>query len=162
MAQQFHSVFVQISDEQLKLTVNLVFLLEEDKDGSHREFENEYILIDGISKEELSILFEAANEKIETDAMITIIKTVHNQNWLLSDLFLETKEEKELMEKVLELENILLQSNQLDLNSFEEGQKGDIKNALMMAYMTLMQGKFEKEPIQKQLDELKRLLRRKR
>ena len=152
--QQEKTDFILIGDEQLKLTVQLAFLLDKDQTGDHRKMSGEYLLMDGITKEEWYILFENIKRRIKNFDVIVIIRTSHNQHWSLLEVFRKATQEKELMAMVMELESILSRANQLELNSLEE-----IKHALMSSYLLLSQGKFEKEQVKEHLILLKEILK---
>lgn len=157
--QQEKTDFILIGDEQLKLTVQLAFLLDKDQTGDHRKMSGEYLLMDGITKEEWYILFENIKRRIKDFDVISIIRTSHNQHWNLLEVFRKATQEKELMAMVMELESILSRANQLDLNSLEKSQREEIKHALMSSYLLLSQGKFEKEQVKEHLILLKEILK---
>lgn len=153
--------FYPLNDQDLHLQLKVVFLKEEQGIGTSHQFSLEYLIVDGICEEDLLHFFERVKKTIGAYEGITITRTKINENWKLKDLFKETALENEIMKKVMELESMMREANQLNLNQFPEEQRERVKNELMKSYLLLVQDNYEKEQVQQQVDNLKIALGRK-
>ncbi len=150
---------VLLDDNCLHVPLKDLFLIEEDAVGAGCSFENEYMMMQEISHEELvAIVKEIHARGIEFEA-IKIMRTETNANWPLSALLEETSKEHEVMQKVFILQQTLQSCNDIKLDELEEENANQLKQAMVDAYLYLQAGQFEKDTAEEKSKNLMEALR---
>ena len=151
--------YFSIDDSCLDITVEGLFSLEEDSLGGGYHFREEYMLMKGISHEELLDILKEMHALGGEFEGIKVMYTETNASWLLKDLLEETEKEHEVMQKVLILQETLKSCNEIDFNNYSEEDGASLKLAMMDAYMYLQAGNYEKEIIEEKVQSLMDALR---
>ena len=108
-----------INDSCLDVKVADLFLLNDDLDSMHAETQGQYMLLDGISTDDLLALLNAFREQGKPFEGIVITRTKVNEVWTLSRLLEEVRREHALMETLKELDSLLEDCNGIDLSAMK-------------------------------------------
>lgn len=149
---------IRITDGQLADTLAGLFEAETDFSGTCDAFEDEYMLIQDMSREELIGLIRALKKQGVEFEGIKVMRTPSNENWKLEDLFRETAEEHQVVKKVRLLQQILQSCGTLDLSQYpDEGR--ELKQAVRNAYAFLQTGQFSLQETEEQIRVLMEILK---
>lgn len=129
-------VFSRIFDEDLETIINDLFKLE-DHNGTNLKFEKSYMLMEGISPDDLTYINKVLKENDLSFKGIKVMKTDHNKEWTLKALLDEVTEEDEVMSRVTILRKLIISTNDLDLNKYDEDLSFGLKQALMNGYVLI-------------------------
>ena len=126
-----------INDSCLDVKVADLFLLNDDLDSMHAETQGQYMLLDGISTDDLLALLNAFREQGKPFEGIVVTRTKVNEVWTLSRLLAEVRREHALMETLKELDSLLEDCNGIDLSAMKTEDSNELKQALVEGYLLL-------------------------
>ena len=126
-----------LSDTCMPMLLRDLFELNDDLDNMHAEAEGEYMLMDGVSSEDLIRLLKAFEEAGRPFDGTVVVRTRVNENWTLARLLDEVRKEHDLMEKLNELDELLQDCNGIDLSAMDASDSTELKAALLEGYLLL-------------------------
>ncbi len=138
---------VIVSAECADMKVSDVFEISADMRPSADEPEQGYMLMEGLTIEELTALLRKVKEAGEEYEGIKVMRTETNQHWPLSVLMSHTAAEHRTVQKARVLQQILKSTNQLNFSEIAETEGAVLKNAMMAAYFLLQSGEYTEESI---------------
>ena len=138
----FEIVTVDAGGLSSEMTVRDAFETEEDIPGEAEVYENGYLVMEGMSVEDLTALLRKVREAGAECESIKVMRTETNQNWTLGELFAHTAQEHRIVTKARILSQVLKSTNSIDMNALEEKEREDLKNAMMAAWFLLQQGEY--------------------
>ncbi len=150
---------VIVSAECADMKVSDVFEISADMRPSADEPEQGYMLMEGLTIEELTALLRRVKEAGEEYEGIKVMRTETNQHWPLSVLMSHTAAEHRTVQKARVLQQILKSTNQLNFSEIAETEGAVLKNAMMAAYFLLQSGEYTEESIDQASAELMEALK---
>ena len=138
---------VIVSAECADMKVSDVFEISADMRPSADEPEQGYMLMEGLTIEELTALLRKVKEAGEEYEGIKVMRTETNQHWPLFVLMSHTAAEHRTVQKARGLQQILKSTNQLNFSEIAETEGAVLKNAMMAAYFLLQSGEYTEESI---------------
>ena len=150
---------VIVSAECADMKVSDVFEISADMRPSADEPEQGYMLMEGLTIEELTALLRKVKEAGEEYEGIKVMRTETNQHWPLSVLMSHTAAEHRTVQKARVLQQILKSTNQLNFSEIAETEGAVLKNAMMAAYFLLQSGEYTEESIDQASAELMEALK---
>lgn len=150
---------VIVSAECADMKVSDVFEISADMLPSADEPEQGYMLMEGLTIEELTALLRKVKEAGEEYEGIKVMRTETNQHWPLSVLMSHTAAEHRTVQKARVLQQILKSTNQLNFSEIAETEGAVLKNAMMAAYFLLQSGEYTEESIDQASAELMEALK---
>ena len=139
-----------IGDDVLSKRFKQVLNMQESSSEIHEKYDSSYLLMDGLSKEEIMIMsesFEGADMPFDG---IMVSATQTNREWTLEMIFEEAKQEAKIMEQMYRLQMMIESTNGMDLNQLEPNHAAIVKRALMDSYLMLMREEYTYEQISAQ------------
>ena len=126
-----------INDSCLERNVGDLFLLNDDLDSMHAAFAGEYMLIDGLSSDDLLGLLKAFAEEGRPFPGIVVTRTKVNENWTLAVLLEEVGRESVLMSRLKELDELMEDCNSIDFAAMDAKDSMELKQALLESYLLM-------------------------
>ncbi len=148
-----------IGDDVLSKRFKQVLNMQESTSEVHEKYDSSYLLMDGLSKEEIMIMsesFEGADMPFDG---IMVSATQTNREWTLEMIFEEAKQEAKIMEQMYRLQMMIESTNGMDLNQLEPNHAAILKRALMDSYLMLMREEYTYEQISAQVRILEEALK---
>ena len=139
-----------IGDDCLSKRFKQVLNLQESTSDVHEKYDGSYLLMDGLSKEEIMIMSESFNGADVPFGGIMVSATQTNREWTLEMIFEEAKQEARIMEQMYHLQMMIESTNGMDLNQLEPEHAAILKRALMDSYLMLMKEEYTYEQISAQ------------
>ena len=139
-----------IGDDCLSKRFKQVLNLQESTSDVHEKYDGSYLLMDGLSKEEIMIMSESFNGADVPFGGIMVSATQTNREWTLEMIFEEAKQEARIMEQMYYLQMMIESTNGMDLNQLEPEHAAILKRALMDSYLMLMKEEYTYEQISAQ------------
>ena len=139
-----------IGDDVLSKRFKQVLNMQESSSEIHEKYDGSYLLMDGLSKEEIMIMSESFEEADMTFGGIMVSATQTNREWTLEMIFEEAKQEAKIMEQMYRLQMMIESTNGMDLNQLEPNHAAIVKRALMDSYLMLMREEYTYEQISAQ------------
>lgn len=139
-----------IGDDCLSKRFKQVLNLQESTSDVHEKYDGSYLLMDGLSKEEIMIMSESFDGADVPFCGIMVSATQTNREWTLEMIFEEAKQEARIMEQMYHLQMMIESTNGMDLNQLEPEHAAILKRALMDSYLMLMKEEYTYEQISAQ------------
>ena len=108
-----------IGDDCLSKRFKQVLNLQESTSDIHEKYDGSYLLMDGLSKEEIMIMSESFDGADVPFGGIMVSATQTNREWTLEMIFEEAKQEARIMEQMYHLQMMIESTNGMDLNQLE-------------------------------------------
>ena len=139
-----------IGDDCLSKRFKQVLNMQESTSEVHAKYDGSYLLMDGLSKEEIMIMSESFDGADVPFDGIMVSATQTNREWTLEMIFEEAKQEARIMEQMYHLQMMIESTNGMDLNQLEPEHAAILKRALMDSYLMLMKEEYTYEQISAQ------------
>ena len=139
-----------IGDDVLSKRFKQVLNMQESTSEVHGKYDSSYLLMDGLSKEEIMIMSESFEGADMPFGGIMVSATQTNREWTLEMIFEEAKQEAKIMEQMYRLQMMIESTNGMDLNQLEPNHAAILKRALMDSYLMLMREDYTYEQISAQ------------
>lgn len=139
-----------IGDDVLSKRFKQVLNMQESTSEVHEKYDSSYLLMDGLSKEEIMIMSESFEGADMQFGGIMVSATQTNREWTLEMIFEEAKQEAKIMEQMYQLQMMIESTNGMDLNQLEPNHAAILKRALMDSYLMLMREEYTYEQISAQ------------
>ena len=139
-----------IGDDVLSKRFKQVLNMQESSSDTHEKYDSSYLLMDGLSKEEIMIMSESFEGADMPFGGIMVSATQTNREWTLEMIFEEAKQEAKIMEQMYQLQMMIESTNGMDLNQLEPNHAAILKRALMDSYLMLMREEYTYEQISAQ------------
>ena len=139
-----------IGDDVLNKRFKQVLNMQESSSEIHEKYDGSYLLMDGLSKEEIMIMSESFEGADIPFGGIMVSATQTNREWTLEMIFEEAKQEAKIMEQMYRLQMMIESTNGMDLNQLEPSHAAIVKRALMDSYLMLMREEYTYEQISAQ------------
>lgn len=139
-----------IGDDVLNKRFKQVLNMQESSSEIHEKYDGSYLLMDGLSKEEIMIMSESFEGADMPFGGIMVSATQTNREWTLEMIFEEAKQEAKIMEEMYKLQMMIESTNGMDLNQLEPNHAAILKRALMDSYLMLMKEEYTYEQISAQ------------
>ena len=139
-----------IGDDVLSKRFKQVLNMQESTSEIHEKYDSSYLLMDGLSKEEIMIMSESFEGADMPFGGIMVSATQTNREWTLEMIFEEAKQEAKIMEEMYKLQMMIESTNGMDLNQLEPNHAAILKRALMDSYLMLMREEYTYEQISAQ------------
>ena len=139
-----------IGDDCLSKRFKQVLNMQESTSEVHEKYDGSYLLMDGLSKEEIMIMSESFDGADVPFGGIMVSATQTNREWTLEMIFEEAKQEARIMEQMYHLQMMIESTNGMDLNQLEPEHAAILKRALMDSYLMLMKEEYTYEQISAQ------------
>ena len=141
---------IMIGDDVLSKRFKQVLNMQESSSEIHEQYDSSYLLMDGLSKEEIMIMSESFEGADVPFGGIMVSATQTNREWTLEMIFEEAKQEAKIMEQMYQLQMMIESTNGMDLNQLEPNHAAILKRALMDSYLMLMREEYTYEQISAQ------------
>ena len=141
---------IMIGDDVLSKRFKQVLNMQESSSQIHEKYDSSYLLMDGLSKEEIMIMSESFEGADMPFGGIMVSATQTNREWTLEMIFEEAKQEAKIMEQMYQLQMMIESTNGMDLNQLEPNHAAILKRALMDSYLMLMREEYTYEQISAQ------------
>lgn len=141
---------IMIGDDVLSKRFKQVLNMQESSSQIHEKYDSSYLLMDGLSKEEIMIMSESFEGADVPFGGIMVSATQTNREWTLEMIFEEAKQEAKIMEQMYQLQMMIESTNGMDLNQLEPNHAAILKRALMDSYLMLMKEEYTYEQISAQ------------
>ena len=148
-----------IGDDVLSKRFKQVLNMQESSSDTHEKYDSSYLLMDGLSKEEIMIMSESFEGADMPFSGIMVSATQTNREWTLEMIFEEAKQEAKIMEEMYKLQMMIESTNGMDLNQLEPNHAAILKRALMDSYLMLMREEYTYEQISAQAHILEEALK---
>lgn len=148
-----------IGDDVLSKRFKQVLNMQESTSEVHEKYDSSYLLMDGLSKEEIMIMSESFEGADMPFGGIMVSATQTNREWTLEMIFEEAKQEAKIMEQMYQLQMMIESTNGMDLNQLEPNHAAILKRALMDSYLMLMREEYTYEQISAQVRILEEALK---
>lgn len=148
-----------IGDDVLSKRFKQVLNMQESTSEIHEKYDSSYLLMDGLSKEEIMIMSESFEGADMPFGGIMVSATQTNREWTLEMIFEEAKQEAKIMEQMYQLQMMIESTNGMDLNQLEPNHAAILKRALMDSYLMLMREEYTYEQISAQVRILEEALK---
>ena len=148
-----------IGDDVLSKRFKQVLNMQESTSEVHEKYDSSYLLMDGLSKEEIMIMSESFEGADMPFGGIMVSATQTNREWTLEMIFEEAKQEAKIMEEMYKLQMMIESTNGMDLNQLEPNHAAILKRALMDSYLMLMREEYTYEQISAQVRILEEALK---
>ena len=148
-----------IGDDVLSKRFKQVLNMQESSSDTHEKYDSSYLLMDGLSKEEIMIMSESFEGADMPFGGIMVSATQTNREWTLEMIFEEAKQEAKIMEQMYQLQMMIESTNGMDLNQLEPNHAAILKRALMDSYLMLMREEYTYEQISAQVRILEEALK---
>lgn len=148
-----------IGDDVLSKRFKQVLNMQESTSEVHEKYDSSYLLMDGLSKEEIMIMSESFEGADMPFGGIMVSATQTNREWTLEMIFEEAKQEAKIMEQMYQLQMMIESTNGMDLNQLEQNHAAILKRALMDSYLMLMREEYTYEQISAQVRILEEALK---
>ncbi len=148
-----------IGDDVLSKRFKQVLNMQESTSEVHEKYDSSYLLMDGLSKEEIMIMSESFEGADMPFGGIMVSATQTNREWTLEMIFEEAKQEAKIMEQMYQLQMMIESTNGMDLNQLEPNHAAILKRALMDSYLMLMREEYTYEQISAQARILEEVLK---
>jgi len=148
-----------IGDDVLNKRFKQVLNMQESTSEVHEKYDSSYLLMDGLSKEEIMIMSESFEGADMPFGGIMVSATQTNREWTLEMIFEEAKQEAKIMEQMYQLQMMIESTNGMDLNQLEPNHAAILKRALMDSYLMLMREEYTYEQISAQVRILEEALK---
>ena len=148
-----------IGDDVLSKRFKQVLNMQESTSEVHEKYDSSYLLMDGLSKEEIMIMGESFEGADMPFGGIMVSATQTNREWTLEMIFEEAKQEAKIMEQMYQLQMMIESTNGMDLNQLEPNHAAILKRALMDSYLMLMREEYNYEQISAQVRILEEALK---
>ena len=148
-----------IGDDVLSKRFKQVLNMQESTSEVHGKYDSSYLLMDGLSKEEIMIMSESFEGADMPFGGIMVSATQTNREWTLEMIFEEAKQEAKTMEQIYRLQMMIESTNGMDLNQLEPNHAAILKRALMDSYLMLMREEYTYEQISAQVRILEEALK---
>ena len=139
-----------IGDDVLSKRFKQVLNMQESSSEIHEKYDSSYLLMDGLSKEEIMIMSESFEGADMPFGGIMVSATQTNREWTLEMIFEEAKQEAKIMEKMYQLQMMIESTNGMDQNHLEPNPATILKRAIMDSYLMLMREEYTYEQISAQ------------
>lgn len=139
-----------IGDDVLNKRFKQVLNMQESSSEIHEKYDGSYLLMDGLSKEEIMIMSESFEGADMPFGGIMVSATQTNREWTLEMIFEEAKQEAKIMAEMYKLQMMIESTNGMDLNQLEPNHAAILKRALMDSYLMLMREDYTYEQISAQ------------
>ena len=139
-----------IGDDVLNKRFKQVLNMQESSSEIHEKYDGSYLLMDGLSKEEIMIMSESFEGADMPFGGIMVSATQTNREWTLEMIFEEAKQEAKIMEQMYRLQMMIESTNGMDLNQLEPNHAAIVKRVLMDSYLMLMREEYTYEQISAQ------------
>ena len=150
---------IMIGDDVLSKRFKQVLNMQESSSEIHEKYDSSYLLMDGLSKEEIMIMSESFEGADIPFGGIMVSATQTNREWTLEMIFEEAKQEAKIMEQMYQLQMMIESTNGMDLNQLEPNHAAILKRALMDSYLMLMREEYTYEQISAQARILEKALK---
>ena len=141
---------IMIGDDVLSKRFKQVLNMQESSSQIHEKYDSSYLLMDGLSKEEIMSMSESFEGADIPFGGIMVSATQTNREWTLEMIFEEAKQEAKIMEQMYQLQMMIESTNGMDLNQLEPNHAAILKRALMDSYLMLMREEYTYEQISAQ------------
>ena len=148
-----------IGDDVLSKRFKQVLNMQKSTSEVHEKYDSSYLLMDGLSKEEIMIMSESFEGADMPFGGIMVSATQTNREWTLEMIFEEAKQEAKIMEQMYQLQMMIESTNGMDLNQLEPNHAAILKRALMDSYLMLMREEYTYEQISAQVRILEEALK---
>ena len=136
-----------VGDSALDEVLGRLFELDDDLDTRAVEFDEEFMIMDGMTKEDLLELLGVFDKHgFEFDG-VKVMRTPSNEQWTLRELLKETQSEHRIAQRAMILTQLLKSCNMLDLSTMQPEERQKFKDSLMDSFMLLQSGTYTLEEI---------------
>ncbi|MBR4455451.1 MAG: DUF3783 domain-containing protein [Solobacterium sp.] len=143
-----------IGDDVLDEELDRVFDAKEDFDGRHREYDEQFLLFDGIKAEELLPVIVALDEQGIPFEGVKVMINENNAGWTVRRLFDATRKEHELGRRVIALQELVESCRGMDLSGAEPKARADFRKSLTEAVQLLKSKRYTIETVDKATENL--------
>ena len=127
---------------------------KEDFDGRHREYDEQFLLFDGIKAEELLPVIVALDEQGIPFEGVKVMINENNAGWTVRRLFDATRKEHELGRRVIALQELVESCRGIDLSGAEPKARADFRKSLTEAVQLLKSKRYTIETVDKATENL--------
>ena len=132
-----------VGDQALDEPLDELFDNDDDLETAALEFQDEYMIMQDVTIEDLMELIEAMKkEEVHDGGIIKAMKTDTNKIWSLRRLLKETKAEHDTARKSLVLVEMLRSCSNLDLSLMPKAEQEAFRRSLMDAFTLLDSGSY--------------------
>lgn len=149
-----------VDDTQLEMRFKQALNIEPNDLGNSEAFEHSYLLMEGLSKEEIRDINNAFDEVGKHFDGIMVSATPTNREWSLRDIFTESLQEARVMHQMYTLQTMIESTNGLDLNKLNAEDASIVKQALMDSYLMLVREENTYEQLTGQIKVLQEALKK--
>ena len=143
-----------IGDDVLDEELDQVFEAKEDFDGRHQEFDEQWMLFDGIRTEELIPVLQAlAAQGVPFDG-VKVMLNENNAGWTVRRLFEATRKEHELGKRIMVLQELLSSCSGLELSQADPKVRAEFRRSLADAMRLLRSGNYTVEAVDRAIEDL--------
>ena len=136
-----------VGDSALEEVLGRLFELNDDLDTRAEEFDEEFMIMDGMTRDDLLELLKVFDRHgFEFDG-VKVMRTLSNEKWTLRELLKETQSEHRIAQRAMILTQLLKSCNMLDLSTMEPEERQKFKESLMDLFMLLQSGTYTLEQI---------------
>lgn len=148
-----------INDSCMDKTIAELFELNDDLDSMHAEFDGEYMLLDGITSDDLIDLMKAFAAGGRPFDGVIAVRTRVNEQWTLARLLEEIRREHAVMDKLQELDELLQDCNGIDLSAMDAADGNALKQALLEGYLLLKDDNQDPSEVDEAISRLKEAMK---
>ncbi len=124
-----------INDSCLSRSVGDLFQLNDDLESIHEAYAGEYMLMDGLSSDDLLELLKAFAEGGRPFPGVIVTRTKVNETWTLALLLEEVAKESTLMSRLKELDELMEDCNSVDFAAMDPKDSMELKQVLLESYL---------------------------
>lgn len=131
-----------IGDSGLEMTLEQLFDLDEDLDTAASAFDEEYVIMQDMTRDDLVCLLEALQKENYPFSGVKVMRTDVNAFWPLRVLLKAAGDEHKAAKKALILVELLRSCNSLDLSQMDPPERDVFKKSIKDAFVTLNSGGY--------------------
>ncbi len=134
-------------DSCMDLTLAELFASMDTHEGAADAFEEEYLIFDGFSKDEVYSFSEEIENRCGEFEGIKCIRTAYNETWPLKYLFHEIYLEHQTARKAMVLDQMLRAAGTVDFSAMKKEEAAALKKAYMDGFVLLQSGVYTDDQI---------------
>lgn len=119
-----------IGDDALEMKINDALAIEDDLDGRHEEFEDEYMLFHEFELKDIISTLKAFEKAGLAFSGVNVMRTDLNESWTLRKLMKAAAKEHHISKKAIQLQAVLRACNGTDTSDMEESQRREFKASI--------------------------------
>ncbi len=147
LAERKGYLFASADDTCLEMTLADLFETMDMHSGDAAAYEEEYLMFDGLSREEVYSFSEEIGKYCGEFEGIKCIRTAYNETWPLKYLFHEIYHEHQTARKAMVLDQMLRAAGTVDFAAMKKEEADALKQAYMDGFVLLQSGVYTDEQI---------------